>query len=105
MMSLNKCYVRIRLMKSRTIKWVGQVSHVGRGEVRTGFWWISQREIDNLECLFLAASIILKWILRKSVWRAWIELIWFRIGGKWRALFNLVMNLWIPQNAGNIFIS
>jgi hypothetical protein len=99
MMSLNKRYVRIGL-----IKWTGQVSHVGRGAVCAGFWWGSEREIDSLEGLGLAVRIILKWILQNSIGRPSIELIWLRIGCKWRAVVNLVMDLWVPQNAANIFI-
>jgi hypothetical protein len=73
--------------------------------VCTGLWWGSEREIGNLEGLGLAVRIILKWILQKSVGRASIELIWLRFECKWRAVVNLVMNLWVPQNAANIFIS
>jgi hypothetical protein len=76
----------------------------GREAVCTGFWWGSERVIDNLEGLGLAAKIILKLILQKSVGTASIELIWLRIGCKWRALVNLVMNFCVPQNAANIFI-
>ena len=77
---------------------------MGRGALCTGFWWGSEREIDNLEGLGLAVKIILKWILQKSFGRASIELILLRTGCKWRAVVNLVMNLWVPQNAANIFI-
>jgi hypothetical protein len=37
-------------------------------------------KLDYLEDLGVDESIILKWILSKSVGRAWTGLMWFRIG-------------------------
>jgi hypothetical protein len=45
--------------------------------------------------------IILKWILTKSITDGWINVVRGRI--KWLALVNKIMNLLVPQNAGNFF--
>ena len=52
----------------------------------------------------LDGRIILKWISKK--WDGgvdWIELAQGR--DRWRTLVNAVMNLWVPQNAGNFLTS
>jgi hypothetical protein len=38
----------VRMMKSRRMRWVGHLAHVGRGEAYTGFWWGNLREGDHL---------------------------------------------------------
>ena len=43
----------------------------GRGEVHSGFWERNLRDSDHLEDLGVNGWIILKWILKKSVERAW----------------------------------
>jgi len=48
---------------------------VGRVELRTGFWWGSQREIDNLEDPGADGKVILRCIFRE--WDGgmdWIDL-------------------------------
>jgi hypothetical protein len=45
---------------------------------KQGIWLRNLREIDNLEDEGVDGMIILKWILKISVWRAWTGLIWFR---------------------------
>ena len=42
-----------------------------RGEVHVGFGWGNLKESDHLEDLGVDRRIILKWMLRKSVGRAW----------------------------------
>jgi len=53
---------------------------LGRGEVHTVFWWVSLLKIENLEDLGVDGRIILKWISKKFVGRAWTQQIWFRMG-------------------------
>jgi hypothetical protein len=53
---------------------------MGRGEVNTGFWWVSLMKIDNLEDTGINGRIILKWIFKKFIGRSWTQLIWLRMG-------------------------
>jgi hypothetical protein len=67
------------------------MQHVGgRGEVHAGFWWGDLMEGGHLE-----DPGVLKWIVEK--WDGgmdWIELAQDR--DRWRAVVNVVMNLWVP---------
>ena len=38
----------VRVIKSRRMRWVGQVARMGRGEMYTGFWWGNWREGGHL---------------------------------------------------------
>ena len=68
----------------------------------TGFWWGNLRESDHFGDPGVNGRIILRWIFRK--WDVdWIELAQDR--DRWRALVNAVMNLRVPQNAGNFLTS
>jgi len=55
----------IQVIKSRRIRWVGNVMLMGRREVHTGFWWGNLRERDHLEDPGADGSIILKWNFKK----------------------------------------
>ena len=48
----------IRVIKSRRIRWAGNVARMGRKEVPTGFWWGNLRERDHLEDPVLDERII-----------------------------------------------
>jgi hypothetical protein len=41
----------------------GNLAHIGRGEVHTGFWWVKLKERDYLEDLVVDGRMILKWVL------------------------------------------
>jgi hypothetical protein len=34
--------------------------------------------------------------LEEVEWEAWTGLIWFKVGGRWRELINVVMNFRVP---------
>ena len=53
-----------RVIKSRRMRWAGQVARMGRREAYTGFWWGNLRERDNLEDPGVD-GIVLRWILSK----------------------------------------
>jgi hypothetical protein len=53
---------------------------MGRGEVKTEFWWGNLRKGDHLEDPDVHKRIILKWILEKWNGGASMGLIWLRIG-------------------------
>jgi len=55
----------VRVMKSRRMRWVGQVVRTGEGEGYTDFWWGNLRERDNLGDSSTDGSIIIRWIFRK----------------------------------------
>jgi hypothetical protein len=37
----------IRMIKSRRIRWAGQVARMGRRGTLIDYWWVSQRERDH----------------------------------------------------------
>ena len=39
----------VRVIKSKTMRWVVYVARMGRGEMHTGFWWGNLRERHHLE--------------------------------------------------------
>ena len=55
----------VQVIKLRRIKWVGHVTHMGRGEAHTGFRWGNLRERDHLEEPGIDGRIILRWIFMK----------------------------------------
>jgi hypothetical protein len=69
-----------RAIKSRRMRKVGHVACMGRGEVRTGFWWGSQSERGHLEDRGVDGRIILRWIFRKWDAGVCIGMSWIRIG-------------------------
>ena len=67
-------------MKLRRMSWEGHVTHIGGREARTERWCLNLKEKDHLEALGVDMKIILKWIFKKSVERAWTGLLWLRTG-------------------------
>ena len=53
-----------RVIKSRRMRWAGNVEHMSRGEACTGFWWGNLKERDHLGDPSLDGRIILRWIFR-----------------------------------------
>jgi hypothetical protein len=39
----------IRMFKSRTMRWEGQLERMRRNRMHVGYWWESQKERDHLE--------------------------------------------------------
>jgi len=50
----------IQMIKSRRMRWVEHVAHMG-GEVYAGFWWGNLRETDHLENTCIDGRIFRKW--------------------------------------------
>jgi hypothetical protein len=72
------------------------------GERRSAYrdYWGNLRVRDHMEDPEIDRRITLKWILEKWDGRLeWITLAQVRV--RWRALLNAVMNLRVPQTAGN----
>jgi hypothetical protein len=94
----------IRVIKSRRMRWVGHVAHMGenrgayrilveRPEGRQPLGRPRRRREENI-----------KMDLKEVGWGTdWIELV--QDSDRWRALVNAVMNLRVPQNAGNFLTS
>jgi hypothetical protein len=87
----------VRMIKSRRMKWVGHVKRIWGEEVYTGFWWGNLRERDNLEGIKMVLHVV------GCKGMDWIDLGQDR--ERWRTLVNAVMNLRVPQNAGNFLIN
>ena len=67
------------------------------GNVHIAFWWEELREGEHLEDPAVNRRIILKWIFKKWDGREWTDFAWLRTG----AGVNAVINLRVPQKAGN----
>jgi hypothetical protein len=67
----------IRIIKSRRMRWAGNVVVWERKEVHTGFWWGDLREGDHLGDPRVDGRIILKWIFKWD--GAWAGLSWLRV--------------------------
>jgi hypothetical protein len=53
----------IRMIKSRRMRWAGQVARMGRRGMHVGYWWEIQKEEDHCDDQSVGGWIILKWIL------------------------------------------
>jgi hypothetical protein len=67
------------VMKSRRMRWAGNVACVGSGRCVYRVLWGSLRERDHLEDRGVSGRIILKWLFKWDG-RTWTGLIWLRIG-------------------------
>ena len=55
----------VRVIKSRRIKWVGHVAHMGERRGVYGFWWGNLRETDHVGDPGIDGRIILRRIFIK----------------------------------------
>jgi hypothetical protein len=69
----------IWVIKSRRMRWAGNVARLGKSKVHTGFWWGDLREGEHLGGPGIGGRIILKWIFKQRD-GAWTRLSGLRIG-------------------------
>jgi hypothetical protein len=55
----------IKMIKSRTMRWVGHVARKLRRGMHVGYWWESHLERDHEKDENLGGCTILKWILER----------------------------------------
>jgi hypothetical protein len=73
MSDMNSSSNKIRMNESRRVRLVGHIAKLR--EKRDEYRWESQKESDCQEDLDICGRIILRWILEKKNWVAWIGLI------------------------------
>jgi hypothetical protein len=86
------------------MRWAGHVAYVwGRRKAYTGFWWVNLSERDHLGDPRRRWEDNIKMDLQEVGCGGmdWIQLALDRY--RWQGLVNAVMNLRVPQNAGNFF--
>jgi hypothetical protein len=91
------------VIKSRRVRWVGHGACMGEGKDDYRILVGRPEGRRPLGRPRHRKGIILKWISKKWDGVDWIELAEDK--DKWRALVNAVMNLRVPQNAGNFLTS
>jgi hypothetical protein len=69
----------IRVIKSRRMRWAGQVARMGEKRGACRIWWGDLREGDHLGDPGVDERIMLKWIFKKKD-GAWTGLSWLGIG-------------------------
>jgi len=55
----------IGLIRTRGIKWTGDVARLVTGDVHTGFWFGDLRGRDDMKGLGVDGRILFKWIFEK----------------------------------------
>jgi hypothetical protein len=53
---------KIRMIKSRRMRWVGHVAQMGRRGMHIRYWWESQKERAHWEEQDVGGMTILRWI-------------------------------------------
>jgi len=95
----------IRVIKSRRMRWVGNVARIGdrRGAYRV-FLVGDLREGDHLEILGVGERVLLKQMFQ--TWHGGMDRIDVaRDRDSWRAVLNAVMNPGVAENSGNFLIN
>jgi hypothetical protein len=69
----------VRVIKSRRMRFAGNVARMGRREACIRFWWGSLREREHWGDPGVGGKIILGWIFRKWDLGVWTGLDWLRI--------------------------
>ena len=64
------------MIKSRIVGWAEHVARMGRGKVRTEFWWENLMGRNH----FIDQEDDIKIVFKERDWEAWTRLIWLRIG-------------------------
>jgi hypothetical protein len=70
---------KIRIIKSRRMRWTGHVARMGAKRKRIGFWWESQRERDNKEDQDVGGWMVDN-IRMDPGEVGWGDVFWLRIG-------------------------
>jgi hypothetical protein len=85
----------IRVIKSRRMRWVGHVAHMG--DMRSSYS-ISVGKPDRKRPLRTQRhrwEVLSEWVLQKYIEKVWPGCIWLKIWTKGR-LVNIIMNLLVP---------
>jgi len=79
---LNDLYsspIIVRMIKSRRMRWAGNVARMGEERGCIGSWWGNRKERDHRRDLDVDGWIILGWISRRWDVGIWTGLGWSRI--------------------------
>jgi len=85
------------------MEWARRVACMGKGQVRSRFWWGNLWGKDHVEDLGVGVKILRQIFNKQDGGGDWTDLAQDR--DKWRALVNAVINLRVQYNAGNFVTS
>jgi hypothetical protein len=70
----------VRVIKSRRMRWAGNVAGMGETKGVYSFWWGNLKARDHLGDPGVDLRITLRWIFRKWDVEVWTGSSWLRIG-------------------------